>query len=58
MKLPEYDNRPAPGAPLYEDNESSEWDNIKFPLLAIALPILLLLLFGSAAINFAGALFR
>jgi hypothetical protein len=51
MKLPEYDNRPAPGEPLYENKKASEWDDIKFPLLAIALPILILLFFGSAALD-------
>lgn len=34
MKLPEYDNRPGPGQPLYSDKSgsSSEWDGLKFGL--------------------------
>ncbi len=51
MKLPEYDNRPGPGEPLYEETESSSWDDIKFPLLAILLPLLAVVFFGSAALD-------
>lgn len=47
MKLPEYDNRPEPGQPLGDDDKSSRWDDIKFPLLAIGLPILLVYCFSS-----------
>lgn len=39
MKLPEYDNHP-PGTPLYQDNRSNPWDDIKFPLQAIVSGIL------------------
>jgi len=46
MKLPEYDNHPAPGEPLHTDKKDSEWDDIKFPLLAIGLPILLVYCFS------------
>lgn len=36
MKLPEYDNRPGPGQPLYSDpGSNSQWDDIKFSLLGI-----------------------
>lgn len=56
MKLPEYDNRPAPGTPLHSDKESSEWDDIKFPLLVIGLPILVLVFFGSAIVDLLGAI--
>jgi hypothetical protein len=41
MKLPEYDNRPASGQPLYSDNEES-WGDFVFPVLAIGLPILVI----------------
>jgi len=51
MKLPEYDNRPALGEPLYEEKESSSWDDIKFPLLAVLLPVLAVAFFGSAALD-------
>lgn len=51
MKLPEYDNRPAPGDPLYADKKASDWDDIKFPLLAIGLPLLVLIFFGSALMD-------
>ena len=51
MKLPEYDNRPGPGGPLYEEKETSVWDDIKFPLLAVLLPILAVAFFGSAALD-------
>lgn len=51
MKLPEYDNRPGPGVPLHNDEESSGWDDIKFPLLVIGLPILVLIFFGSALMD-------
>lgn len=48
MKLPEYDNRPKPGEPLYRTpNESSEWDDIKFTVLGIGLPLLLLVGVGA-----------
>jgi hypothetical protein len=56
MKLPEYDNRPGPGEPLYDDKKSSEWDDIKFPLLAVGLPILMLVFFGSAIMDAVEAL--
>jgi hypothetical protein len=44
MKLPEYDNRPAPGTPLYDDGRDSAWQDFKFPVLAIGLPILIVVL--------------
>lgn len=52
MKLPEYDNRPAPGTPLYNDpDEMGEADDIKFVFLAIALPLCLLVLSGSVLVD-------
>lgn len=51
MKLPEYDTRPAPGEPLYENKKTSEWDDIKFPLLVIGLPILLIYCFSSTIVG-------
>jgi len=47
MKFPEFDNRPGANQPLHHDS-SSDWSNIKFPLLVIGLPILMFILFGSA----------
>ena len=41
MKLPEYRN----DKPLYSEQESG-WDDIKFPAMAIGLPLLLLCAFG------------
>jgi len=60
MKLPEYDNRPAPGAPLYDDStsSSSEWDDIKFTFLGLVLPIGTLIGFGAAALLLLLALFN
>lgn len=52
MKLPEYDNRPPAGTPLYTDSsKDSSWDDIKFPLLAIGLPVLIFLCFGTAILE-------
>lgn len=39
MKLPEYDNRPPAGTPLYTDPRDSGWDDIKFPLLLVGLTL-------------------
>jgi hypothetical protein len=38
MKLPEYDNRPPPGTPLYTDPRSGEGD-FKWPSLVILIGI-------------------
>jgi hypothetical protein len=47
MKLPEYDNRPAPGTPLYDvPSETGEADGLKFVSLAIALSLGMLLSWG------------
>jgi hypothetical protein len=35
MKLPEYDNRPAPGQPLYDSGDDG--GDFKFPLILIGL---------------------
>lgn len=52
MKLPEYDNRPPAGTPLYSDSsKDSSWDDFKFPLLAIGLPLLTFLFFGTAILE-------
>lgn len=56
MKLPEYDNRPGPGEPLFDDSKESGWDDIKFPALLIGLPVLVCLLFGSAIMDIVSAL--
>lgn len=39
MKLPEYDNRPAPGAPLFHDPTASEadWTVLKAALGFVAM---------------------
>ncbi len=51
MKLPEYDNRPGPGEPLYDDSTSDgEWDDIKFVVLGYTLPIGALIAFGSVVV--------
>jgi hypothetical protein len=36
MKLPEYDNRPGPGTPLYSDPKAGEGD-FKYPALIFLL---------------------
>ena len=47
MKLPQYDNRPGPGVPLYSDNSKShEWQSIKFVTLGVGLPLLLFACIG------------
>lgn len=60
MKLPEYDNRPTPGTPLYDNspNSSGEWDDIKFTFLGVALPIGTLIAFGAAVVLLLLALFN
>lgn len=60
MKLPEYDNRPAPGTPLYDDSASSdgEWDDIKFTFLGIALPISALIAWGAVLVLLLLAIFN
>lgn len=45
MKLPQYDNRPGPGQPLYRD-QGDGWAGAVIPLLLIGLPILFLLFSG------------
>lgn len=54
MKLPEYDNRPAPGTPLYEETNSvgGEWEDIKFALLCVGLPIAMLASLGAIVASF------
>lgn len=59
MKLPEYDNRPAPGTPLYEDPTSDgEWDDIKFAVLGFTLPIGTLIAFGAVIVLLLLAVFN
>lgn len=49
MKLPEYDDRPAPGTPLYDNSSSgSRREDAKFTFLGIALPIGTILCFAAA----------
>jgi len=59
MKLPEYDNRPAPGTPLYEETNSrgGEWEDIKFALLCVGLPIAMLASLGAIVASFLLPLF-
>lgn len=52
MPLPEFDNRPGPGEPLFDNSKGSGWDDIKFPLLAVGLPILIVVFFGTAILEF------
>ena len=50
MKLPEYDNRTAAGEPLYSSSSAKgEWEDIKFPLLAIGIPAAMLIALGVTA---------
>lgn len=60
MKLPEYDNRPTPGTPLYDNSVSSdgEWDDIKFTFLGIALPIGTLIAWGAVLVLLLLAIFN
>lgn len=52
MKLPEYDNRPAPGEPLYSrESAKSEWEDLKFPLMAIGIPLGILASLGLVALG-------
>lgn len=52
MKLPEYDNRPAPGEQMYStDSAKSEWEDIKFPLMAIGIPLGILASLGLVALG-------
>lgn len=52
MSLPEFDDRPGAGEPLFDDSKGSGWDNIKFPVLVVVLPVLAIVLFGSGIISF------
>ena len=57
MKLPEYDNRPPPHTPLYEnEDESSWWEDIKFPVMGIGLPLLAIALLISSFYGFIDAI--
>jgi hypothetical protein len=57
MKLPEYDNRPPAGTPLYTDSsKDSSWDDIKFPVLAIGLPLLALVCFWTTVTELIAAI--
>lgn len=50
MKLPQYDNSTPAGTPLYSsDTAKSEWEDIKFPALAIGIPIGILMSLGLVA---------
>lgn len=58
MKLPEYDNRPAPSTPLYEDSSNQgEVDDIKFGILGITLPLGMLLCWGAVLVLLVLAIF-
>ena len=60
MKLPEYDNRPGPGEPLYDnsDSKAGSWDDFKFVFLGITLPLGTLIGFGSAIVLLLLAIFN
>lgn len=59
MKLPEYDDRPAPGTPLYESpSNGSRREDAKFTFLGIALPIGILICFAVAGALLLLALFN
>lgn len=47
MTPPEHPGRQAPSESLQEDQKAGRWDDIKFPLLAIGLPALLVYCFSS-----------
>jgi len=42
MKLPQYDNRPSAGQPLYNSNKVSLASQIMMPILFIGLPIFII----------------
>jgi len=59
MKLPEYDNRPAPGTPLYDDpSDKGEADDIKFVFLGITLPLVMVLSCGAVLVLLLLAIFN
>ena len=60
MKLPEYDDRPAPGTPLYDDSASNEaeWDDIKFTVLGFTLPIGMVICWGAVLVLLLLAIFN
>ena len=60
MKLPEYDNRPGPGEPLYDDPnaDAQTWDDVKFTFLSVTLPLGTLIGFGAAIVLLLLAIFN
>jgi hypothetical protein len=46
MKLPEYDNRPGPGTPLYSDPRS-DWSGIKIAAWALGVVVLFIASVGA-----------
>ncbi len=60
MKLPEYDNRPGPGEPLYEDvnAESQTWEDIKFTFLTVTLSLGTLIGIGAVIVLLLLAIFN
>lgn len=57
--LPEYDNRPSPGTPLYSDaNSTDEVDDIKYTFLGFGLTGGTLFCFAIAAFALALAIFN
>jgi hypothetical protein len=38
MKLPQYDNRPPVGTPLYRDvDDKAAWEDVKYPLVVFGI---------------------
>jgi hypothetical protein len=59
MKLPEYDSRPAPGTPLYDDpSDKGEAEDIKFGILGITLPLGMLFCWGAFLVLLLLAIFN
>lgn len=46
MKLPEYDNRPAPGTPLYDPAPRPALEDEKFVILGFGLPAIIFVCIG------------
>ena len=42
MKLPEYDNRPPPGTPLYDPAPRPALEDEKFIILGFGLPVIVI----------------
>ena len=59
MKLPEYDSRPSPSTPLYDDpSNKGEAEDIKFGILGITLPLGMLFCCGAVLVLLLLAIFN